>query len=60
MERLGRNDLMRGLVLALAVGGAIRLGLAFWRGSDRLEALLITLMSIAIGVGYVILSRPGK
>jgi hypothetical protein len=52
--------MMRGLVLALAGAGAIRLGLAFWRGSDRLEALLITLTSIAIGVGYVIVFRSGK
>lgn len=53
--------MMRGLVLALAVGGAIRLGLAFWREADRLEALLITLVSFAlIGIGYFIFFRSEK
>jgi hypothetical protein len=49
-----------GLFLALGVAGAIRLGLALWRGSDRVEALLITIVSFALAVGYFIYSRSGK
>lgn len=55
------KDLLRGLVLGLAVAGAIRIGLALWRESDRAEALWIALVSFAfVGVGYFIFSRSGK
>jgi hypothetical protein len=55
------KSLLRGLVLGLAVAGAIRIGLALWRESDRVEALLIALVSFAVvGVGNFIFSRSGK
>jgi hypothetical protein len=55
------KGLLRGLFLGLAVAGAIRLGLALWRGAERTEPLLITLVSFAlVAVGYFILSRSGK
>jgi hypothetical protein len=55
------KSLLRGLILGLAVAGAIRLGLALLRGADRAEPLLITLVSFAlVAVGYFIFSRSGK
>lgn len=55
------KGLLRALVLGLAVAGAIRIGLALWRGADQAEALLITLVSFAlVVVGSFIFSRSGK
>jgi hypothetical protein len=41
------------LLFGLTVAGAIRIGLALWRGSGRVEALLIVMVTFAVlGVFY--------
>ena len=49
------------MILGLAVAGGIRLGLALWRGADRVEALLISVVSFAfVGIGYLIFARSRR
>lgn len=55
------KDRWLAILFGLAGGGVIRLGLSLWRGSDRVEALMITLVSFGlVGIGYLIFSRSGK
>ena len=55
------NGRLQALLFGLAVAGAIRVGLALWRGSGRVEALLIVIVTFAVlGVFYFIFYRDGK
>ena len=52
---------LQALLLGLAVAGAVRIGLALWRGSGRVEALLIVVVTFAVfGVFYFIFYRDRK
>jgi len=52
---------LQALVFGLAVAGAIRIGLAFWRESGRVEAVLIVIVTFAVlCIYYFIFYRGGK
>ena len=52
---------LQALLFGLLVAGAIRMGLALWRGSGRVEALLIVLVTFALlGIFYFIFYRDRK
>ena len=54
------KDRWRAVFFGLAVGALIRLALAFWRGSDRLDALMIALISFALFGARYFVSRSDK
>ncbi len=49
------------ILFGLTVLGVIRIGLALWKGSGRLEALLIVIVTFAVFGGYyLIFYHDGK
>jgi hypothetical protein len=52
---------LQALLFGLSVAAAIRIGLALWKGSGRVEALLIVIVTFAVlGFFYFIFYRDGK
>lgn len=61
MERFSVNGRLQAILFGLAVAGAIRIGLALWRGSGRVEALLIVILTfVLLSVFYFIFYRDKK
>ena len=58
---LGSRETLVAVIFGLAVAGCLRIGLAFLRGIDRTEAVMITLTTFALALlCYYLFSRSPK
>lgn len=58
---LGSRESLIAVISGLAVAGCLRIGLAFLRGIDRTEAVMITLTTFALALlCYSLFSRSTK